>query len=154
MMYIITKKRIKVIKLDTGKLIVSLMDRTEWTKPETNSSFFFFLVFCLLLGCSCGIWRFPGWGSKQSCSHWCMPEPQQRRIRAASATFTTAHSNAGSLTHWPRPGIEPATSWFLVGFINHCTMMGTHMGFSWKWGRGCGCLKVSCHVGCTSLHIR
>ena len=27
------------------------------------------------------------------------PEPQQRRIRAASATYTTAHGNAGSLTH-------------------------------------------------------
>ena len=27
------------------------------------------------------------------------PEPQQRGIRAASATYTTAHGNAGSLTH-------------------------------------------------------
>ena len=27
------------------------------------------------------------------------PEPQQCRIRAASATYTTAHGNAGSLTH-------------------------------------------------------
>ena len=27
------------------------------------------------------------------------PEPQLRRIRAASATHTTAHGNAGSLTH-------------------------------------------------------
>ena len=24
-----------------------------------------------------------------------------------------------------RPGIEPATSWFLVGFVNHCTTTGT-----------------------------
>ena len=28
-----------------------------------------------------------------------MPEPQQRGIQAASLTYTTAHSNAGSLTH-------------------------------------------------------
>ena len=35
-----------------------------------------------------------------------------------SATYITAHGNAGSLTHWVRPGIEPATSWFLVGFIS------------------------------------
>ena len=35
-----------------------------------------------------------------------------------SVTYTTAHSNAGSLTHWARPGIEPKTSWFLVGFIS------------------------------------
>ena len=31
---------------------------------------------------------------------------------------TTAHGNAGSLTHWVRPGVEPTTLWFLVGFIS------------------------------------
>ena len=31
-------------------------------------------------------------------------------IRAASATYTIAHSNTRSLTHWARPGIKPATS--------------------------------------------
>ena len=51
------------------------------------------------------------------------PEPQQHGIRAASATYTTTHGNAGSLTHWARAGTEPATSWFLVGFVNPCTMM-------------------------------
>ena len=30
--------------------------------------------------------------------------------------YATAHSNTGSLTHWVRPGIKPATSWLLVGF--------------------------------------
>ena len=54
-----------------------------------------------------------------------MPEPQQCGIRAASATYTTAHGNAGSLTHGARPGIEPTTSLFLVGFANHCTTTGT-----------------------------
>ena len=66
-----------------------------------------------------------------------MPEPQQCRIWAASATYTTAHSNAGSPTHWVRPGIEPATSWFLVRFINHWAMMGTppilYFFFIKKW---------------------
>ena len=56
-----------------------------------------------------------------------MPEPQQRRIRATSVTYITAHSSAGSLTHWAKPGIEPATSWFLVGFVNHWAMTGTPM---------------------------
>ena len=32
--------------------------------------------------------------------------------------YTTAHGNTRSLTHWARPGIKPATSWFLVGFIS------------------------------------
>ena len=47
-----------------------------------------------------------------------MPQPQQSMIRAMSATYTTAHGNAGSSTHWAKPGIEPATSWFLVQFIS------------------------------------
>ena len=32
--------------------------------------------------------------------------------------YTTAHSNARSLTRWARPGIIPATSWFLGGFVS------------------------------------
>ena len=40
---------------------------------------------------------------------------QQLQIRAASATYTTAHGNAGPLTHRARPGIKPASSWILVG---------------------------------------
>ena len=39
------------------------------------------------------------------------------QIQAASATYTTAYGNAGSLTHWAGPGFEPASSWILVGFI-------------------------------------
>ena len=56
-------------------------------------------------------------GSSQSYSCQCMLQPQQRRIWATSLTYTTAHSNAGSLTHWARRGIEPSSSWILVGFI-------------------------------------
>ena len=40
-------------------------------------------------------------------------------------TCTTAHSNAGSLTHWARPGMEPATSWFLAGCVNPWATTGT-----------------------------
>ena len=32
-------------------------------------------------------------------------------------TYTTAHHNAGSLTHRARPGIQVATSWNLVELI-------------------------------------
>ena len=45
------------------------------------------------------------------------PQPQQCQIRAASATYSTAHGNARSLTHRARPGMEPASSWILVGFV-------------------------------------
>ena len=54
-----------------------------------------------------------------------MPQSQQVGIQAASPTYTTAHGNAGSLTPWARPGIEPTSSWFLVRFVNHWTMKGT-----------------------------
>ena len=55
------------------------------------------------------------------------PEPQQRGVQALSAAYTTAHGNTGSLTHRPRPGMEPETSWFLVRFVNHCATMGTQL---------------------------
>ena len=32
--------------------------------------------------------------------------------------YTTAHGNAGSLTHRARPGIEPASLWMLVRFVS------------------------------------
>ena len=43
--------------------------------------------------------------------------PQQCRIQAASAAYTIAHGNAGSLTHKARPGIKPKSSWILVGLV-------------------------------------
>ena len=55
--------------------------------------------------------------SNWSCSCWPTPQPQLG-IWAPSATYTTAHGNARSLTHWVRPGIEPASSWILVGFVS------------------------------------
>ena len=42
---------------------------------------------------------------------------QARGWIGANAAYTTAHDNAGSLTHWVRPGIESASSWILVGFV-------------------------------------
>ena len=48
----------------------------------------------------------------------CTTATAQSQIRAMSATYTTAYRNAGSLTHWVRPGIEPATLWLLVGFLS------------------------------------
>ena len=38
------------------------------------------------------------------------------QTRAASTTYTTAHGNAGSSTHWARAGIKPASSWLLVHY--------------------------------------
>ena len=37
--------------------------------------------------------------------------------KPVSATYTMAHGNAGSLTHWESPGIKPMSSRVLPGFI-------------------------------------
>jgi len=107
------------------------LDSSVFLNESPNFIFFFFffpLSFCLFLGCSRGKWSFPGWGSNRTCSHWPTPQPHSHSnvgIRAVSATYTTAHGNSGSLIHWARSGIKPATSWFLVGFVNHCATTGT-----------------------------
>ena len=71
-------------------------------------------------------------GSNQSYS--CQPQPQQHGIWAISGTYITAHSNARSLTHWMRSGIEPSSSWILVRFINHWAMkeLWTPI-FNWRY---------------------
>ena len=43
---------------------------------------------------------------------------QHHRIRAMSATYTTVHSNAGSLTHCMRSRIEPVSSWMLARLVS------------------------------------
>ena len=58
-----------------------------------------------------------------------MPGPQQHKIQAAAVT-SGVHGNTRSLTHWARPGIEPTTSWFLVGFVNHWAIMEMPIIFS------------------------
>ena len=52
-----------------------------------------------------------------SCNCWPILQPLQRWIQATSLTYTTAHGNARCLTHRARPGIEPTSSWILVGFV-------------------------------------
>ena len=82
----------------------------ERWKPSASSEFFlsflflffffFFLVFFRAVPAACG-------GS-----------PARGPFGAAAAGLHHSHSNTGSLIHWVRPGIEPASSWILVRFIN------------------------------------
>ena len=44
---------------------------------------------------------------------------------AADAAYTAACGNAGSLTHWARPGIKLESSWILVRFLTHLVTVGT-----------------------------
>ena len=88
-------------------------------------SFFFFLSFSLFLSFLPSFFclfrstpkAYGGSQSDWSCSWWPTPQPQQH--------YTTAHGNAWSLTYWVRLGIELASSWILVRFINHWAMTGT-----------------------------
>ena len=54
----------------------------------------------------------PKLGVKSDLQLW----PHQ--IWAMSVIYTRAHGNTRSLTHWARPGIEPASSWILVRFVS------------------------------------
>ena len=72
--------------------------------------FFLFFFFFPFYSHTRGIWKFPGQGSNRSYSCWPTPQPQQHQIQAESVTYATAHGNTGSLTHWAKPGVEPASS--------------------------------------------
>ena len=39
-------------------------------------------------------------------------------IRVVAASLHHSHSNAGYLTHWVRPGIEPVYAWVLFKFVS------------------------------------
>ena len=87
--------------------------------PVTNFFFFFFL------GPHSQRMEVPrlGWNQSYSCRP--IPQPQQCRIQAASVTYTIAHDNTRSLTHWARLRIKPVSSCMLIRFVNHWAMTGT-----------------------------
>ena len=100
------------------KWLVKISSNTEWWQVSEAINPVFIFSFWSFQGRTCGIRRSPGYGSNWSYNCWPTPQPQQCRIRVPSLTYTTAHGNTGSLTHCARPGIESATSWFLVGFVS------------------------------------
>ena len=59
----------------------------------------FFLFFVLLPFLGLLLQHMEARGSNRSCNHRPTPQPQQLGIRAVSETYTTAHGNAGPLTH-------------------------------------------------------
>ena len=71
-------------------------------------------------------------------------------VGSESATYTTAQGNAGSLTHWVRPGIKPETSWFLVRFVSSVPQKELLLHFLRKktvpllsrWPSASSCLKA------------
>ena len=80
-------------------------------KKHTHFTLFYYMFGYLVLHLR--HMEVPGLGvkSERQLSAW------QCQIRAASSTYTIAHGNARSLTHWARPDIEPASLWILVRFV-------------------------------------
>ena len=77
---------------------------------------FVFFCFCFL-GPHPGHMEVPRLGVKSELYLLAYTTPIATRDLSASVTHTTAYSNAGSLTHWARSGIKPASSRILVGFL-------------------------------------
>ena len=83
-------------------------------------NYIFFFVFLLFLGPLPWHMGVPRLGVKLELQlpAYHHSQTQQSRIQATSATYIIAHSNAGSPTQGARPGIEPASSRILVGFVS------------------------------------
>ena len=62
-----------------------------------------------------------------------------------SATYATAHSNAGALTCWVRPGMEPATSWILVRFVSAEPRWQLQPITIFVWPVGTRMVEHNCH---------
>ena len=75
-----------------------------------------------------------GW-IRATYSCWPMPQPKQHEIQAFSTTYTATHSNTRSLTHWARPGMKPASSWVLVGFVSTVSQWELIPKFIWNHQR-------------------
>ena len=99
-------------------LIIILLYNNWGIKVHTCFQLFIYYYYYFFV---CGIFRAAptAYGISQA-RDWirgsCWPTPQKCGIHAISATYATAQGNAGSLTHWARPGIKPMSSWILVGF--------------------------------------
>jgi len=89
---------------------IQVLDVTHSTGNITNILQLFYLyiylVFCLF---SAALTAYGGSHARGQISCCCqpIPQPHQHQIRAVSATYTTAHGNAGSLTHWQGQGSNP-----------------------------------------------
>ena len=100
-----------------------------WAAMGTPRSLFFFSFLSFCCCCCYFLGRSCAYGGSQA-RGW---------IGAVATGLRQSHSNVGSkprlrptpqltATLDPQPteqGTEPATSWFLVGFVNHCATTGT-----------------------------
>ena len=111
-----TFKSILVLIHVTKQVTLSI---AEWSSSFSFFSFVFLFVFFFLvfLGPHPRHMEVPRLGVESELQLLTYTTATAIRDPSMSATYTIAHSNAGSLAHWAGPGIEPASSWILVRFI-------------------------------------
>ena len=83
-----------------------------------HTFFFFFFFFFCFLGPHPRHTEVPRLGVESELHLLAYTTAPATSDPSSSVNYTTARGNAGSLTHWARPGIESETSWLLVGFIS------------------------------------
>ena len=92
--------------------------KQQWNNKILNlrTVLFFFFAFCFL-----GLYpqhkEAPRLGAESELQLLAYTTATATPIQAVSVTYTAAHGKARSLTHWARPGTEPASSWILVRFV-------------------------------------
>ena len=105
---------------------------TSWFSCETKAfencallgslTYNIYFLFSFFFSCFLGLYLWhmevPRLGAELELQLPAGPQPQQHGIWAAPATYTTALSTTGSLTHWPKQGIESSSSQILVGLIS------------------------------------
>ena len=94
------------------------------SEPPGNSSLHFLkiYIFFYFLRPHLQHMEVPGLEVKLELQLQSAPQPRQHQLQATSATYTTACSNARSLTHWVRPGIDPTfsgTLWQVLNMLSH-----------------------------------
>ena len=79
---------------------------------------FFFSVFCLFRATPTAYGGSQARGPIRATAAGLCQSHSNARSEPCLWPTTTALGNAGSASHWARPGIEPETSWFLVRFVS------------------------------------
>ena len=89
---------------------------------------FFFFFFCFFLGLHLQHMEVPRLqvkGQIGAATASLYHNHRNARIWTMFAAYTIAQGNAILLTHRARPGIEPTSSWILVGSVTCCATTGT-----------------------------
>ena len=89
--------------------------KSQYPKSEFQWVANMIKLFCFSVLGICGGFR----GHFRAASLACGGFQASRQIKSCSCQPTpTAHSNAGFLTHWVRPQIEPVSSWMILRFVS------------------------------------